>query len=155
MVGKVTTTKSPLANVNATSGIRIVALGPIEIINFPVRSGKSVEPKLAPTTNHPVTRPVKFILLLAKESVAGNIDAIEKPRAIVAIESNINDCAGCNIVSRLNTAPVKLPKIITSGFVRVVRGIKTIRPAVSAPQNNEVRYAADVAVPSLVVKAYV
>ena len=113
--------------------------------------GIVVAPKLAPTTNQPVTLPVTVIRRPANDIVAGKMEAIEKPRAMVAPEITGSERDAVNIVAKLTNAPTKLTMRMASGFTRAATGIINARPTVSDPQNRDVKYAAVIVVPNFVV----
>src|SRR5262245_1202574 len=105
----------------------------------------SIAPTLDPRMSHPVTRPVIFIRRPAKESVTGNIEAIESPSPSVPIKMAPKERG----IKRIRVKLIRLPKRqqtrIERGLKRVTKGIVNIRPKVSEPQNIDVRYAAVVA----------
>src|SRR5512145_2675916 len=97
--------------------------------------GIVIAPKLDPTTNQPVTLPVTFNRRLASVIVAGKIEAIDRPRPAVAVETTNNELAAISIVPRLRRAPTRLVTSMNSGFSRAAIGIIKTRPTVSEPQN--------------------
>ena len=87
--------------------------------NCPTKNGKIIEPPLAAENKYPVNFPLSFILLSAKASIVGNIEAIESPNTQLATHKTETEDDHSRIAPTLTKHPIK-------SVIRIVRGLNLL-----------------------------